>query len=509
MLDVPEIHSIRVLWQRGFSKRQIARMLHVSRKTVDKVTAEEYVVEPQPRMKLSKPRPSPRMDPWKPVIDEWLRKDEEVPRKQRRTARRIYQQLVDLYGAEVSEASVRRYVRRRKREQAQEAYVPLEFPPGAMAEADFGHALVILGEDELTLPFFGLELMASGMRFVQVYPHEKLEAVLDGVQRGLQFFGGVPQELFFDNLKPVVQKILAGGRRLQTPEFRALAAHYGFNAVFANPGAGNEKGGVESLVQWAERNLFSPVPQAPSLEALNAWLLEKCLEDARIRHHPAHGPLVWDLWEQEQAHLGSLPRHPFPACRRRFVRVDKTCLVHYDQAAYSVPPEYVGRSLLLRAFWDHVEVAEGEKTVAVHARQKPGGVSLHLEHYLPVLERKPRAVRHAAVIARGEPAVARYRDAFLAARPEAYRELVAILRLAERAGVAVLARVLETADRHHAYDLASVEALLAMEQSGSAESPGAPLGPEHLGRWPETSVPSVDPEAYSWLEAAGRGGAGR
>jgi len=76
MLDVPEIHSIRTLHARGFSKRKIARLLGVSRKTVDKYTAKDYVVSPEPRMRLRKPRPAPKMDPWKPVIDQWLAEDE-------------------------------------------------------------------------------------------------------------------------------------------------------------------------------------------------------------------------------------------------------------------------------------------------------------------------------------------------------------------------------------------------------------------------------------------------
>ncbi len=227
---------------------------------------------------------------------------------------------------------------------------------------------------------------------------------------------------------------LEGGKRLQTPEFKALQAHYGFEEVFANPGRGNEKGGAENLVQWAQRNLFSPVPRANSVPELNAWLLDQCLLDAQSRRRPEGGARVAELWEQEQANLGALPGRPFVACRTRFVRVDKCLLVDWDRAHYSAPAAYAQKSLLLRVFWDHIELADSERTVAVHERQAQGGSSLQLPHYLPVLERKPRAVAHAAVIARGAPAIARYRDEFLAARPEACRELVAICGCASRRG---------------------------------------------------------------------------
>jgi transposase len=502
MRNVPDIHAIRVLYQREIPKRAIAKMLGISRKTVDKYTTAEYVVPVQPHMHLEKPRPSPKMDRWKPVIDAWLEEDVARPRKQRRTARKMYKDLVRLYGAEVSEVSVRRYVRQRNGARTREAFVPLEFPPGSMAEADFGHALVIVGGQEQTLPFYVMRLMASGVSFVKMYPHEKLEALLDATVSGLSFLGGVPRQLMYDNASTMVRQVLGGGKRLQTPEFKALQAHYGFEAVFANPGRGNEKGGAENLVQWAQRNLFSPVPDAASLDALNESLLQQCLLDAQTRRRPEGGPLVADLWEQEQAYLGRLPAHPFPACRHRFVRADKCLLVDWDRAHYSVPAAYAEKSLLLRVFWDHVELADSERTAAVHERQAPGGVSMQLSHYLPVLERKPRAVTHAAVIARGAPAIARYRDEFLAARPEAYREMVAILRLSETAGLDRLTAALETARAYRVYDIESVRAILAMDEQTQRAIP-ASLPPTDLERWPGASVRPVASSEYGWLNETG------
>jgi hypothetical protein len=265
------------------------------------------------------------------------------------------------------------------------------------------------------------------------------------------------------------------------------------------------KGGAENLVQWAQRNLFSPVPQAASVPALNEWLLQQCLLDAQTRRRPEGGPLVAELWEQEQAYLAALPANPFPACRHRFVRADKCLLVDWDRAHYSVPMAYAEKSLLLRVFWDHVELVDRERTVAVHERQAPGGSSLQLVHYLPVLERKPRAVAHAAVIARGAPAIARYRDEFLAARPEAYREMVTILRLCESVGLERLTAALETASRHHVYDVESVRAILAMDDGATTATPAA-LPPTHLGRWPEVPVRAVQSGEYAWLTDGATGG---
>ena len=250
---------------------------------------------------------------------------------------------------------MRQFVAQLKGRRAREAFVPLEFAAGAMAEADFGHAAVVLGGRRQTLPFYVCTLIYSGPKFVKVYPHEQLEAVLDGTASGWSFFGGVPQQCMFDNASTIVRDILGGGRRVQTPEFKALQAHYGFEAVFCNPGRGNEKGGVENGVQWAERNLFSPAPEADSLAELNAWVLAQCLADAERRHRPAGGPRVADLWVGEQEHLGKLPAHPFPACRHRFARVSSLLLVEWDGARYSAPAAYAGKSLLLRVYWDRLE----------------------------------------------------------------------------------------------------------------------------------------------------------
>ncbi len=508
MLSVPDIHSIRSLYARGFSKRKIAKLLRVSRKTVDRYTAPDYVVSARPRMKLAKPGPAPKMDPWKPVIDQWLSEDEARPRKQRRTARKMYRQLVAIYDARVSEVSVRRYAAFRREARSRKAFVPLEFPPGAMAEVDFGHILAGIGDVEETYPFFALRLMSSGVSFVKVYPDEKLECLLDGIASGLSFLGGVPRQLMFDNTSVIVRRILGGGLRLQTPEFKALAAHYGFEAVFTNPGAANEKGGVERLVQSAQRDFFSPVPRADALAELNQRLLDDCLADSRTRRHGRARQLVADLWEEEQNHLLPLPALPFPACRNRFVRADKTLIVNYGGAIYSVPAIYAEKSLLLRAFWNRIEITDRERTIAVHDRKKPGGSSLKLEHYLPVLAHRPKAVAHAAVIAQGEQAIARYRDDFLAARPGCYRELVAILRLAETAGVKGLAAALETASRYRTFDLESVRSILAIA-APEEDSPPAGLTQRCLDRWPRTPVPAVASEAYAWLDEAAAGRNGR
>lgn len=500
MYDVPDIQSIRTLHQRGYSERAIVRILRLNRETVHRYITAEVITE-KPQMRLEEPRPTVKFkEEWKQVVRELLQAEIEkhVKRKQRLTARKVHKILVEVHHADVSEVTVRRYVSRLRAERAKQAFVPLEFAPGEMAEADFGHAEIIIGGVRRLWPFFALRLMASGVRFVMVFPNEKLESLLAGIVNGLSFVGGVMHLMMFDNPSTIV--LLRGGKRLQSPEFKALCAHYGFEAEFANPRSGNEKGGVESLVGWAQRDLFAGVREGASLQELNAQLVAECLEDAQ-RTRRGETMSVQELWDLELAQMGTLPREPFPACRTRFVRVDKTLLCMYDGARYSVPAEHTRRAMLLRAFWDHIEISDQKGAiVAVHERKAPGGSSLDLQHYLPVLEHKPRAVRHAAVIARGEPAIAQYRDQFLEARPNAYQELVTILQLAQDTGVPELAKALAVAMQCHAYDLESVRALLQMQEEAALPDP---LPASQLERFPETPVQDVASSAYqAIIEAA-------
>src|SRR2546426_4857968 len=121
------------------SIRELARRHGVHRRTVRQALASPL---PPPR-KTSERRPAPKLGPYRPLIDGWLIADREAPRKQRHTARRIWQRLIDEHGVEVSERQVRRYVRARRRELGEpvdEGFVPQVHEPGVEAEVDWGEA---------------------------------------------------------------------------------------------------------------------------------------------------------------------------------------------------------------------------------------------------------------------------------------------------------------------------------------------------------------------------------
>jgi transposase len=207
----------------------------------------------------------------KAVIDHWLGEDRHKPPKQRHTAKRIHERLVQEYGFAGAESTVRRYVGQRRKEMRTQVFVPLVYEPGGIAQVDFGEAQVILAGELVTAQLFCLRLGYSKLPFVTALPSQAQEAFLEGHVRAFAFLGGVPHVLVYDNLKVAVKRILEGSSREEQTAFVAFRSHYLFESRFCNPAQAHEKGLVEGLVGYARRNWLVPTPAFASWEALNGF----------------------------------------------------------------------------------------------------------------------------------------------------------------------------------------------------------------------------------------------
>ena len=221
--------------------REAARVFGLHRDTVRKMLA--YSVPPGYRRQT--PPRRPKLEPYTGVIDRILEDDLARPRKQRHTAKRIFERLRDEYGFDGGYTTVKDYVRENRR-QTRERFVPLSHPPGH-AQCDFGEALVVIGGVERKAHCFVIDLPHSDGCFVKAYPAETTEAFLDGHVSAFAFLGGVPQSILYDNTKLAVARILGDGRRQRTRAFTELQSHYLFEDRFGRPGKGNDKGKVEGL----------------------------------------------------------------------------------------------------------------------------------------------------------------------------------------------------------------------------------------------------------------------
>lgn len=269
------------------SQRRAATLLGISRNTVKKYWEGNAVPWERQTYEREAAVLTPEVVRF---IENCLEADaQERVRKQHHTARRIYNRLVEECGFTGSESSIWKAVHKlRAQRGAVETYVPLRFVPGSAMQVDWGEAVIYLGGQRMAVNLFCARLCFSCAPFVIAYERQNLESFLDALTRAIQFFGGVPRQVIFDNARVAVKSGF-GAHAVAQEDYAQFAAHYGFEPVFCNPASGNEKGLVENLVGYIRRNVCVPLPRVRSLEELNAKLLEQCAkyQTHRVDNKPA------------------------------------------------------------------------------------------------------------------------------------------------------------------------------------------------------------------------------
>jgi transposase len=328
------------------------------------------------------------------VIDAILEEDKQRPRKQRHTAKRIFERLRAEYQYSGGYTIVKDYVRGAKIG-GQEMFVPLSHPPGE-AQADFGEALVVIAGRECKAHFMAFDLPYSDDCFVQAFPAETTEAFLEGHVRAFAYFGAVPTRILYDNTTLAVARILGDGQRQKTRAFSELQSYYLFAEKFGRPAKGNDKGKIENLVGYARRNFMVPIPRATSWEELNTQLAADC-RVRRARRMRGHTETIAERFEGDQAAMLPLPAAPYEACEKVTLRVSSISLVRYRTNDYSVPTRFGHRQVLLKGYVHRVEIICGAEVIARHQRSYERETAVYDPlHYLALLEQKSSALNQAA-----------------------------------------------------------------------------------------------------------------
>ena len=366
MIEMSKIYTIRKLRKAGESVAAIAEKEGVSRDTVYKYIAKDDFSPEVP--KVSQGRES-KLDQYKPIIDGWLDEDARKWHKQRHTARRIWKRLCDEYGAEISECTVSRYVKKEKnrRKTKVEEFLDLVWEAGE-AQADFGEADFYVNEVRKRMSYFVLSFPNSNVGLAQVLPGENAECVCEGLKAIFEFIGGVPSRIVFDNATGVGRKVSNGVRT--TDLFCACAAHYGFDFSFCNPNSGNEKGNVENKVGTIRSNIFVPVPKIRDFENYNRKLLNFCLE-LSDKNHWIKGVNELQLFEEDKLALSEMPAKPFNVVRYSSVKTDKQGKIMVDgNHAYSVSPEFAKQTVTVGFSAFNIEIYdENGEFICKHTRQ--------------------------------------------------------------------------------------------------------------------------------------------
>ena len=388
MLVVETIARIRrEYFVKGKPIKEIVRDVKVSRNTVRKVIRSQATAFTYDR----RVQPMPKLGPWTAELERMLEANETKSKRERLTLLRISEALEGLgYGGGYDA------VRRRSASTAQ-TYVPLVFSPGEAYQFDWSHEYVVLAGVTTKVKVAHVRLCHSRMFFVRAYPRESQEMVFDAHDRAFRLFQGACRRGIYDNMKTAVQTVLIGKERAFNRRFVQMCGHYLVEPTACTPGAGWEKGQVENQVGIIRGRFFTPRLRFKTYDELNAWLLDQCVAYARRHPHPVFKDrTVWQVFEDERPSLVGY-RGPFDGFHAVPASVSKTCLVRFDSNKYSVAARAVGRPVEVHAYADRIVIRQDGEIVAEHARRFGRDQTVYDPwHYVPVLARKPGALRNGA-----------------------------------------------------------------------------------------------------------------
>lgn len=466
--------------------REVARRTGLSKNTVKKYLRDEMIEPVYPDREEVR-----KIDAYAQTLAGWLKVDAGKPRRERRTGRVMHEALVGL-GFTGDYSRVTEFIRSWHEAQGRvrrDVYVPLAFAPGEAMQFDWSVETAEIGGHVVRLKVAQIKLCHSRMTLRVAYFSEAHEMLFDAHWRGFEFFDGIPSRSIYDNMKTAVDKVGKGKERDINPRFSAMMGHYLVQPEFCNRAAGWEKGRVEKGVQDGRRRLFVPRPKFDTLDLLNAWLKRRCQELAsELRHPELKDQTVADVFAAERPYL--MPLMPaFDAFIEHSLRVSPTCLVSFERNRYSVHAAHANRVVSLRAYADHIKVVGDDQVIAEHGRVFDRGQTVYdWRHYIPVLERKPGALRNGAPFADLPLALRKLQD-ILMKRMGGDREMADVLACVPSHGLDTVIVAVELAlegknpSREHVFNLLgrlqeppTPDAVIAPQALALKEEPQADVG---------------------------------
>jgi transposase len=391
-IDEEWYKNIRQAEAEGKSQRATADSLGLARVTVKKYWGGAWLPGDGARRKAATPAGAGACEGGlQAIIAEISENEEKVwTRKQKLNAASMHRELTKI-GIDVSERTVRRaIVQSVMLQQPTVADLILDFRAGDVMQMDWCHVKVIINGITYKVPVFCATLPYSYNVFCMPLPNMKYESFIEGHVRAFEYFGGVPERVFYDNLRTAVFKNW-GAHAIKQKEFTLLESHYQFESVFMNRGKGNEKGSVENLCAIVENRFCTPIPRGESLKEINDHLTTQMIyyrDNHKIQNKTKS---IIKLYREEQKHLGQLPIKPYDRPPTIITKINTDCTIKCDTNWYSAPEEYIEKevTVLLRPY--KIEIFHDGMMIAAHDRLLgKNGRSLDPHHCLKALEMKPR-----------------------------------------------------------------------------------------------------------------------
>jgi transposase len=389
----------RMYFRDKLSLNEISKRTSLSRNTIKK-----WIQAPQG----SEPAYRRREMPWKlTAFVGWLsvalEREACLPKRERRTALALYRELCS-QGYEGSYSRVTDFIRGWRQEHgkaARSAFVPLAFEWGEAFPFDWSEEGLVIGGLYRKLQVAHTKLCASRAFWLVAYPGQGHEMLFDAHTRAFTALGGIPRRGIYDNMKTAVDRVRRGKNRPRqvNARFTVMCSHYLFDPDFCNVASGWEKGIVEKNVQDSRRRIWQEAGEHRfgNLSELNDWLAGRCRALWDEIRHPEHSQFsVAEMLEHERPHLMPMPA-PFDGYVEVLARVSSTCLITLHRNHYSVPCEWAGQMVSVRLYPQRLVIIVGDEPVASHDRlDERGQTRYDWQHYIPLLQRKPGALRNGA-----------------------------------------------------------------------------------------------------------------
>lgn len=399
----------RLFYRDGESLSEISRKTGYCRNTIKRWLKTAEGTEPNYLRRCH----DTKITPYAAQLIKALEADAHRPKRDRRSALKLFGEI-QAAGFTGGYSRVTEFVRRWRIEGGTvvvNAYVPLKFELGEAFQFDWSEEHLLIGGVWRKILASHLKLCASRAFVLSAYPTQSHEMLFDAHTRAFAALGGIPRRGIYDapkeiplgdNMKTAVDKVNKGKSRIVNTRFSAMASHYLFDPDFCNVASGWEKGVVEKSVQDSRRRIWQDAGKERfgSFTELNVWLLERCRSLWQELRHTEYEELsIAEMLEHELPSLMPMIT-PFDGYVETMGKVSSTCLVILDRNRYSAPCELVGQIVSIRVYPEQIDIVAHDTLVASHRRSFARKETLYdWQHYIPLIERKPGALRNGAPFA--------------------------------------------------------------------------------------------------------------
>jgi transposase len=390
----------RMYFRDKMSLHEITKRTSLSRNTIRKwLRSTDEVAQPTYR----RSQMPCKLTAFHEALEQALKADFHRHKQNRRTAKDLFAQI-KLDGYQGGYSRVTDFIRewRGREGKMPHAFVPLKFELGEAFQFDWSEEGLVIGGIYRRMQVSHLKLCASRAFWLVAYPSQGHEMLFDAHTRSFTALGGIPRRGIYDNMKTAVDRVNKGKGRIVNARFAVMCAHYLFDADFCNVASGWEKGVVEKNVQDSRRRIWLDAQNQrfSTFAELNVWLGERCRSLWSELRHPEFKELyVAEMLEQEQAQMMPMTT-PFDGYVSDEVKVSSTCLVSVQRNRYSVPCEWAGQWVNSKVYPNQICIVAGDSIVATHDRlTERDHVRYDWQHYIPLVARKPGALRNGAPFA--------------------------------------------------------------------------------------------------------------